>query len=72
MLTEMSTSSEGEFFVLCFRPMSTGDAPEKKRVCCYSEVEITQAMDSARSDLLTEAIVSDMNERLAGLYESAR
>jgi hypothetical protein len=71
-LTEMWLRDDRDECMLCFRPLATGQSREKRRLCCYMEVAVREAMKSAHAKLLSIEIVDDMKKGLSGLYESAQ
>ncbi len=69
-LTEMWLRDDRDEYMLCFRPLATGQALEKRRLCCYMEVGVREAMKSAHARLLSIEIVDDMKKGLSGSCES--
>jgi hypothetical protein len=66
-LTEMFLHDDESEYVLCFRPQTWNEDPEKRTACCYLRIAVKEAMESAHAKLLTQAIADEMRERLSEL-----
>jgi hypothetical protein len=62
-LTEMFLNGDESEYVLCFRPLIRHERPETPSSCCYLGIAVKEAMESAHSKLLTQAIAEEMRER---------
>jgi hypothetical protein len=67
LLTEMFLNDDESKYVLCFRPLGFNEDPGKRSAYGYLRVAVTEALDSAHAQLLTQAIADELREQLSEL-----
>jgi hypothetical protein len=66
-LTELFLSTEGDEYILCFRPLVFCEDPQNQSVCRYVRIGIGEAAELTRTGLLTVSVANILDETLEPL-----